>query len=82
MLELLFPEEDLFAGTEDEILTAIHAFKDPVGEFHRSTSPDEAGPAAQIHGLGGQQFPGFGAKLGVDSCPPVPGLRKAPGGRT
>jgi len=27
MLKLHFPEEDLFAGTEDEILSAIHAFQ-------------------------------------------------------
>jgi hypothetical protein len=43
ILQLLFPEKELLAGAEDELLAAIDAFQQPVGEFHRSTSPEKEG---------------------------------------
>ena len=35
MAKALIPEEELLARAENEFLTAIHAFENPVGEFHR-----------------------------------------------
>ena len=34
MVKALFAEEELLARAENEFFTALHAFENPVGEFH------------------------------------------------
>jgi hypothetical protein len=46
VLKALIGEEELLAGGEYELRTAVHALPDPIPVLHSSTPPLEQGPSA------------------------------------